>query len=218
LVDFKKINAERAIDAELDKITQFLKFSPEDDTMAIENIMNLGDDWDVPDVVVKALDNHPRHESRYLSLKRDRDVIRTKCKSKLDYFEAKVKEWLEEMIFTENIAAKMTANNAKPTSSKINNRFLIKIVQGNIDDASVISSSDEDMTIGECVRFYNKLVNDFELADESYNKVKIVCDGLKCRKELLISFSSLLGKLVDNNLIVLRTKKKSSVKDEDGFV
>lgn len=211
---------QEAIKKRLREIEDFLQFDPTETDAELAEIMTLGDEWDVPEVVIQALDSHPQYEARYIGLRRTLEIARNRAKDKLAYFEAKTKEWLDETIFDENVTAGMTANNAKPTGPKVNHRFLIDIVEGDPKDKRAANPQDADdpTTIGDCVKLYRELNGELELAEGAYLQVKIITDALKSRKDLLISMSSLLGRLVDNKLIILRSgARKARHEDEDGF-
>ncbi len=193
---------EKAIKERLDAIENFLKFEPVEKEADLVEIMTLGEYWDDPEVVIKSLDQHPQFEARYLGLRRTVEIAKNKVKQKMDFFEATTKEYLSEEIFKANIKAGMTPSNAKPTGPTINNKYLIEVVEGE----------------GGTAEAYKELAEEFELAEDAFFKVKIITDALRARREMLISMASLLGRLVDNHLIILKKgHKKNSQADVDGF-
>jgi len=209
---------EKAIKERLEAINDFLQFEPIKNETELTDIMTLGEYWDDPEVVVKSLDQHPQFEARYIGLRRTCEIAKNRSKAKLDYFDAQMKEWIAEKVFKTNCESGMTANNAKPTGPTINNKYLVDIVEGDPQDKR---EAGDGLTIGECVKQYRVLAEEFGLAEEAFFTVKIITDALKSRKDMLISMAALLGRLVDNKLIILtprhKRKKKEGVEDADGF-
>jgi hypothetical protein len=210
----------------LQEVKEHLKFKPIEDERTLTELLTLGDEWDRPEVLVRAMDEHPEWEARYAAMLRDVENEKDAAQAKMDFFMSVTLERFEDLIFEANKAKGMTANNAKPTAAKVKGAFTVKIVNGDPDDADPFFwDMDEDgeveavyETCGERVKKYQELFKELDEAIARYDQIKIITQAFKNRKDMLISISSLVGKLVDNGLIVLRKASRKKVADDDGFV
>lgn len=197
---------QKEINNRLEAIKNFLQFEPIKSETELAEIMTLGDMWDVPEVIIQALDQHPQFEARYIGLRRSLEIAKIASEQKMKFFEAQTKEVITETIFKENVASGMTPNNANPTGTKINNKYLIDVVEGDV--------------VFEPAKTYSELVCELEKTTEAYIQARIITDALKSRATLLASMASLIGRMIDSNLVIMDTsgkKKRNKVTDEDGF-
>jgi hypothetical protein len=164
-----------------------------DDPALIEQI-TLGDNWDDPFALTKAMDTQPLYYSRWATLLRKLKKFKQEHQQKFDVWASIIKENLAEEIFDENVESGMTANNAKPTNQAVENRF---------NKYYVSADGDEKMH-----HEYLEMRKELEKVDNQIDTVEIVVKAFEQRKDMLVSLGSLVRSMVDNQLMIYRDKKK----------
>jgi hypothetical protein len=178
--------ARKALEVELD---------PNDSDLI--NQITLGDGWDDPAVLTKALDRQPLYYARWATLLRNLKKERSRLSTRYDAWMAIKKESLAAAILKENIESGMTASTGKPTGTAIDQRF--------ISDYVALKKSNKDKH-DEYLK-YKKPIDSIE---EKIDTAEIVVKAFEQRKDMLISLSSIVGKMTDSGLLIYRKKKKNS--------
>jgi hypothetical protein len=163
--------------------------------------LTLGDDWDNPFKLSKALDQHSAIYARWASVLKRLKNARNQLQLKKDAWESEKREQIAGIIFEENVAAGMTASNAKPTEGAIKDRF--KSVYLKTNDKG--SFTDE-----ESVEFIRPVVK----IDEAIDTIEPIVKALELRKDMLMSMGSLVRAMIDNQLFVYRKKKPKQEGEE----
>lgn len=163
-----------------------------DDTKLIDQI-TLGDNWDDPFALTKAMDTQPLYYSRWATLLRKMRKQKQEYVQKFEVWMSIIKEDLTEEIFNENIESGMTANNAKPTNQSVENRF----------NKYYVSEDGSDEMHSEYLTM-KKIVDEI---DNKIDTVEIVVKAFEQRKDMLISLGSLVRSMVDNQLLIHKTRK-----------
>ena len=156
--------------------------------------LTLGDKWDDPFTLTKAMDRQPLYYARWATLLRKLKKEKQRQQQKLDVWMSITKDELQEEIFAENVKAGMTANNAKPTNQSVENRFNKYC-------------SDSKTT------YYNQMIEYNTPVQEIYDQIDIVDVIVKAfeqRKDMLISLGSLVRSMVDNQLMIYKQRTKST--------
>ena len=163
-----------------------------DDPDLIDQI-TLGEKWDDPFALTKAMATKPMNYAHWATLlrklKREKQILQ----SSFDVWVSCIKNDLADDIFQENINSGMTASQSKPTGNTIDNRF-------NYDYIKVPNTENYN----EYMEYYRPL----QQIDEKIDIVEIVVKAFEQRKDMLISLSSLVRGMVDNQLLIYRKTHK----------
>jgi len=206
---------EELIKKKIEEVKSFLKFDMETDDKSVAEMLTLGGNWDRPEVVMEALDCHAMYEAKWGSLLRRFNLDKAGAESKLKHFEADSKEIIHEIIFADNVGSGMTANNANPTGTKINNFYLVNIINGDGKNSDAFTFEEKPKkdceTFGDRVRLYNQLKFEYDGACEYAEEVELVVRAFKNRSIMLVQMGGLLKSMMDNQIIILkRPKTKTS--------
>lgn len=189
-LDYSKL-----IQAKIDEAVDLLDVTLDVDDPSLAEQITLGDKWDDPFALTKAMDTQPLYYSRWATLLRKLKKQKQEVQQKFDVWVSIIKENLSEEIFSENIDSGMTANNAKPTNVAIENRF----------NKYYVSEEGAEDLHQEYIEM-KKSVDDIEAMIDT---VEIVVKAFEQRKDMLISLGSLVRSMVDNQLMIYRDKFKN---------
>lgn len=196
-----KGNELEVIKEQLNKVGSYLDpTNLEMDDADLEDVLTLGENWDDPMTLMEAMDQHPTYFARW-------SYIYRLTQRKYDFYVERYKTWesgmkdvIRDEIFDKNREKGMTANNSRPTDSAVNARFLSMFYDGCDKNGSDAKKSD--------INEYIKLKKSMDIYAGRVEKLKIVVEAFKQRTSMLVSMSSLLKSMVDNNLIILKRRKK----------
>jgi hypothetical protein len=182
----------QAIRSRIKDIDKFLDPSLlESDDDNLSETLTLGDNWDDPLALSKAMDEHPSYFARWSYIYRATQRRLKYHNEKYNTWVAKKKKQLEKELYDENIDKGISPNNSKVSITSVENAFNAKYND-------------------KCkIEFYLKLRKNVMLYEERVEKIKIVIEALKQRSVMLVSMSSLLKSMVDNNLLVHKMKRKT---------
>ncbi len=186
------------ISNKINEAIEMLDVSLDTDDPKLINQITLGDNWDDPFALTKAMDTQPLYYSRWATLLRKLKKMKQEYQQKYDVWASIIKENLTEEIFDENVQSGMTANNAKPTNQAVENRF---------NKYYVSDEGDESMHAE-----YLEMRKQIDNIDNQIDTVDIVVKAFEQRKDMLISLGSLVRSMVDNQLMIYRDKLKKSNK------
>lgn len=191
-----KPNFDKLISDKIKEAVEMLDVTLDNNDPALIDQITLGDNWDDPFALTKAMDTQPLYYSRWATLLRKLKNMKQEYQKKYDVWESIVKENITEEIFKENIDSKMTANNAKPTNSAVTNRF----------NRYCVSIK------GDMHKEYLKMRSELDKINDRIDTVEIVVKAFEQRKDMLISLGSLVRSMVDNQLMIYRDKLRKSKK------
>lgn len=195
-----KGNELEAIKLQMEKSKNYLDpVNLEMDETDLIDIITLGDNWDDPMALMKAMDEHPTYFARWSYVYRFVQNKLDGYKEQYKVWEAKKKDELREQIFDENESGGMTPNNAKPTDSSVNTRFLKHYHQ---DCKPTEEVGEQD------IKDYLLMMKKINIYTARVEKLKIVVEAFKQRTSMLVSMASLLKSMVDNNLLIMKKKRK----------
>jgi hypothetical protein len=155
--------------------------------------LTLGDKWDDPFELTKAMDRQPLYYARWATLLRKLKKERQIIQQKYSVWESIAKEQIQDEIFNENVKSGMTANNAKPTNQSVENRF------NKYCSDKTISYSEE----------YKEYHGELDEIEEQTATVETIVKAFEQRKDMFISLGSLVRSMIDNNLLIYRQKNKT---------
>lgn len=162
------------------------------DDPALIDQLTLGDRWDDPFELTKAMDRQPLYYARWATLLRKLKKERQIIQQKYSVWESIAKEQIQDEIFNENVKSGMTANNAKPTNQSVENRF-----NKYCSDPKISYSE-------EYIEYHGKL----DEIEEQTATVETIVKAFEQRKDMFISLGSLVRSMIDNKLLIYRNKNK----------
>lgn len=159
--------------------------------------LTLGDKWDDPFELTKAMDRQPLYFARWATFLRKMKKERQRVQQIYGTWESITKEQIQDEIFQENVKSGMTANNAKPTNQSVENRF---------------NKYCSD-TKTEYYQNYNKFHGELDEIEEQTAVVETIVKAFEQRKDMFISLGSLVRSMIDNQLLIYRIKNKAGKSD-----
>lgn len=169
-----------------------VKLSPDDPGLGEQ--LTLGNNWDDPFALTKAMDTQPVFYSQWATILRKLKREKQQLQMEYDVWQSTIKDQLTSDIFNENIHLGMTANNSKPTNQSVDNRF-------NSIYVNVAGAGHAD---------YIHYREPVDTIDEKIDTIEIVVKAFEQRKDMLISLSSLVRGMIDNQLMIYRKKHKDN--------
>lgn len=152
--------------------------------------LTLGDDWDSPHALGKALDFQAYNFAQWSTLK---NHVQAECKKEEDIFNVwvgKKRLKLREVI----IQNKMNKNKATRKQAAQG------ITQQLVDDYFNREYYDTDL--------YNKRKKKVEILRKSLQTLEVIVNAYKHRKDMLTSMTNLLNRMIDKDLLVIKRKNK----------
>ena|ERR1035437_3933715 len=153
--------------------------------------ITLGDRWDNPAELNKALDMQPLWHARWANIRRKLMNEKAMLQQKLDVYVSKKKEMLKRKIYKRNIKKGMTKNNARPNISDVDRRF--------------ISLSDKD-------KKYQRIKKPLDEVQERLDAVSLVVDAFKERTGTLIALGHMVRSMIEKDLIIYTKGSKKKYK------
>lgn len=192
-----KVNLEDAIQKKIDSVIKMLDVDTLDpDDLNLSEQITLGDKWDDPFELTKAMDRQPMYYARWATLLRRLKRDRQKITSEFDVWLSITRDRVQKKLFDENIESGMTANNAKPTQPTIESRF---------NKLYVDPKSLKPQLHQEYMK-YKKPVDEIEY---KVDVVEVIVKAFEQRKDMMISLGSLVRGMIDNQLLIYKNKKKT---------
>lgn len=189
----KDFNMFDAFSKKIEQAREMLDVPLDPNDINLSEQLTLGDRWDDPFELTKAMDRQPLYYARWATLLRKLKKEKQKLQQKLDVWMSITKDEIQEEIFQENIKSGMTANNAKPTNQAVENRFNKYC-------------SDNKTAYHKEFAEYNIPVQQI---DDSIDIVDVIVKAFEQRKDMFISLGSLVRSMIDNKLMIYRQRKKS---------
>jgi len=177
--DFEDLIQKKISDAEKFLIVEL---NPNDPMLADQ--ITLGDDWDNPFKLAKALDKHSAYYARWATLLKTLKQKRQRLTERKNVWESKIKKDIENQIFKENKVKGMTANNAKPSSVSVEYRF-----------NSIYNAKNEDY-----VKYNKSIIN----IERQIDIVEVVVKAFEQRKDMLVSMGHLVRTMIEKDLLVCK--------------
>ena len=193
-----KLNLSEKIDKKIEEAIKLFDVTLDADDPGLIDQVTLGDNWDDPFALTKAMDTQPLYYARWATLLRKLKKERQECQQRYNVWVSIAKEEINDEIFEENKSSGMTANNAKPTNQAVENRF---------NKYYISEEGDEEFHNG-----YLENISPLEKVDLQIDTVEIVVKAFEQRKDMLISLGSLVRSMVDNQLLIYRDKLKNRKK------
>lgn len=189
----KDFNMFDAFSKKIEQAREMLDVPLDPNDVNLSEQLTLGDRWDDPFELTKAMDRQPLYYARWATLLRKLKKEKQKLQQKLDVWMSITKDEIQEEIFQENIKSGMTANNAKPTNQAVENRF------------NKYCSDNKTAYHTEFAE-YNTPVQQI---DDSIDIVDVIVKAFEQRKDMFISLGSLVRSMIDNKLMIYRQRKKN---------
>jgi hypothetical protein len=180
--DFENLIKNKIADAE-EFFTATL--NPNDPDLSVQ--ITLGDNWDNPFELTKACDRHSAYYARWATLLRSLKRDRQRLEERKKVWESKIKVEIERRLFELNKQKGMTANNAKPTGASVDYRF-----------SKIYNSSNDTFT---------KYNNPIDEIDKQIDIVEVIVKAFEMRKDMLVSMTHLVNKMIDKDLMVHKMRK-----------
>lgn len=190
--NLKEFNLSEAFKKKIEQATSMLDVPLDPNDVNLIEQLTLGDNWDDPFALTKAMDRQPLFYARWATLLRKLKKERQKLQQKYDVWMSISKEEIQDEIFSENVKSGMTANNAKPTNQSVENRFNKY-------------TSDEKTDLYKQCGEYKQPVDEI---DGYIDTVDIIVKAFEQRKDMMISLGSLVRSMIDNQLLIYRQKNK----------
>ena len=185
---------ENIVSKRMEQIDKFMDVDLDVDDENLSDQITCGDKWDDPVTLGKAMDKQPQLYAQWAYFFKHLKNERIKVKSLLDTWIAQKKEEIRDQIYDENIKKGITPNNSIPTGSAVDNRFKTSYEEVNGDGEYI----DEEY------EHFDNIVSDIE---SKISGVEIVVKAFDQRHSMLISMSSLVRSMMDNQLIVKKAEK-----------
>lgn len=210
-------------------IQKHLRFTDDPEEFSLDGIMTLGDDWDDPIKLGKALDMHPVYEAKYAKLLNKLETNLEAASSKLKAFESYCKGILSDILFYENRVAGMTANQAKPSIDAVKIRYETDIVNGDESDirnfatpvnigkmldskAKIEAVYDTEKTYGDCHKQYRELEKEVSTFEVHRSNVSIIVKELNTRTAMLKCSSQLVTTMIQAGILKVPIIQKTSLR------
>lgn len=169
-----------------------VSLNPNDPTL-IEQ-MSLGEDWDDPERLAKALDMHSLWRARWSKMLKTLRGEKEKLENKYKTWESIKKEEIYDELFQGNIDEGMTANNAKPTNTTVERRF-----QKDYVDPEAESHKE-----------YQNHKKPLDILNQRIDNISVVVEAFDARTQMLIQLSGLLRSMIDNKIYIPKKSKKAN--------
>ncbi len=188
----KDFNLSDAFKKKIEQAIEMLDVPLDPNDVTLVDQLTLGDKWDDPFTLTKAMDRQPLYYARWATLLRKLKKERQRIQSKYDVWMSITKDEIQDEIFNENVKAGMTANNAKPTNQAVENRF---------------NKYCSDLKISyheKYVEYYTPL----DEIEEQIDIVDVIVKAFEQRKDMFISLGSLVRSMIDNQLMIYKQRTK----------
>lgn len=182
-------NLNTILEKKISEAKSFLnvKLNPDDPELAKQ--ITLGKNWDNPNEISKALDMQPAWYVRWAYINSQLKRNREKIKLEFDVWVSNKKMNIREELFRKNKDNGMTDRNARQsiTAAQVEDTFNIKY---NYDN-----------------EIFKRKKEKLDKIDTDIEKVSLIVEAFKQRKDTLIELSRMVKSMMENNLLYYNKKK-----------
>lgn len=174
------------------EVNNFFNVELNPDDPKLSEQITLGKNWDNPFELTKALDMQPAWYARWAYLLKELQNERAKLQSIYDVWASGRRKLIRKKIVKRKLDKGVTITQAN------------NITQSVIDDEFNLLYSYN----GEKKKIFLKYKNPIDEIELQIEKVKIVVDAFKQRKDLLSTMGYLVRSMIENNIMIKKKKKK----------